>query len=397
MSLEALIEQVLARNPSLAEMVAAWQAASARFPQVASLDDPMFGAAMAPGSIGSPNVNFAYRLEISQKLPWCGKLDLRGANAQAEASAAGHEVEDMRLRLVESARSAFYEDYLVARALAVNAEALKLLKEFRDNAETRYRTGLAPQQDMLQADVEIGRQRERQVLLERMREVVMARINTLMHLPTNHPLPPPPEKLQLAEELPDTQELQAVALSHRPDLQALADRVAAEEAAVALTHKEFLPDVELLAAYDTFWQPPQQALQGQVGVRLNLPVRRCRRYAALEEAQARLAQRQAELARQRDQVNLQVQEATAQVRESERVVQLYAGTILEAADLNVKAAQAAYTTGKIPFLSLIEAERNLIGLRDRYYEAMADYFRRRAALERAIGGPLPPAGKASSG
>jgi hypothetical protein len=45
---------------------------------------------------------------------------------------------------------------------------------------------------------------------------------------------------------------------------------------------------------------------------------------------------------------------------------------------------------KIPFLTLIEAQRNLVNLRDRYYEALADYFRRRASLERAIGGPLAP-------
>jgi hypothetical protein len=39
-------------------------------------------------------------------------------------------------------------------------------------------------------------------------------------------------------------------------------------------------------------------------------------------------------------------------------------------------------------LSLIEAQRNLILLRDRRYEAIADYFRRRATLERVIGGSL---------
>ena len=39
-------------------------------------------------------------------------------------------------------------------------------------------------------------------------------------------------------------------------------------------------------------------------------------------------------------------------------------------------------------LSLIEAERNFVNLKDRYYETMADYFRRRATLERAIGGVL---------
>jgi outer membrane protein TolC len=70
-------------------------------------------------------------------------------------------------------------------------------------------------------------------------------------------------------------------------------------------------------------------------------------------------------------------------------VRLYAKSVLPAAEQNVKAAQPAYVTGKIPFLSLIEAERNVIGLRDRYYELVADYFRRLAALERAVGGPIP--------
>src|SRR5262245_37323193 len=45
---DALVEQVLARNPSLAQMVAAWQAAQARYPQVTSLDDPMFAATVGP-------------------------------------------------------------------------------------------------------------------------------------------------------------------------------------------------------------------------------------------------------------------------------------------------------------------------------------------------------------
>jgi hypothetical protein len=43
-----------------------------------------------------------------------------------------------------------------------------------------------------------------------------------------------------------------------------------------------------------------------------------------------------------------------------------------------------------PFLSPIEARRNQAGLRDRYFEALADYHRRRAALERAVSGPLTP-------
>jgi len=394
LSVDALVQQVLARNPSLAQMVAAWQAASARYPQVTSLEDPMFGATVAPGSIGSNNVDFAGRLEISQKLPYPGKLKLRGDNALAEASAARLDVDDMRLQLTESARNAFYEYYLVARALAVNKETRQRLDEFRADAEALYKTPPRDRkislQDVVQARVEIGRQEERQLTLERMREVAVARINTLMHLPTNSPLPPPPKQLKLAGPLADVEALQATARAERPDLQALADRIAAEQASLTLAQKEFYPDFEVMAAYDAFWQPPQQALQAQVGVRLNLPVRKARRYGAIAEAQAKIGQRQAELDKQIDQVNLQVQDAYAQVHESERIVRLYEKKVLPDAELNVKTARADYMTGQIPAISVIEAERNRLNLYDRYYEAVADYFRRRATLERVTGESLVP-------
>jgi outer membrane protein TolC len=110
---------------------------------------------------------------------------LRGQNALAEARAAGSDVEDTRLQLVESTRMAFYDYFLVERALEVNRQNLDLLREFRSNAESRYKTGQVTQQDVLQADVEIGRQRERLLTLERIRPVAVARLNTLMHSQPN--------------------------------------------------------------------------------------------------------------------------------------------------------------------------------------------------------------------
>jgi outer membrane protein TolC len=299
----------------------------------------------------------------------------------------------MRVQLVESARTAFYDYYLVDRALAVNDESVRLLRDFRKNAQTRYQTGLVPEQDVLQAEVEIGREQDRRLELEQMREVAVARINTLMHFAPDSPLPPPPKEILVTEELPGAEVLRATALARRPDLQALADRITAEEASLALARKEFYPDFEPFFMYDRFMGnvSDNRDLATMLGLRLNLPVYRQRRYGAVAEAGARIAQRRAELARLSDQVNYQVQEAYARVKRSEKSVRLYQESILRAAEANVKAAQSAYTTGKIPFLSLIEAQRNVVGLRDRYYEALADYFRRRAALARAVGGPLTPA------
>jgi outer membrane protein TolC len=153
---------------------------------------------------------------------------------------------------------------------------------------------------------------------------------------------------------------------------------------------EFFPDFEVMAAYDAFWQPEEKDLRTMVGIRLNLPVQRARRRAAVAESQARLSQREAEMASRTDQVYLQVQEAYEQVLESEKAVRLYDEAITPSANENVKAARVAYVTGRIPFLSMIDAQRLSVELRDRYYEALADYHRRRATLERVVGGPVVP-------
>ncbi|MBI3821321.1 MAG: TolC family protein [Planctomycetes bacterium] len=184
--------------------------------------------------------------------------------------------------------------------------------------------------------------------------------------------------------------LRSNALAQRPDLKALENRVKAEENALLLALRDFYPDAEVTAAYDSIMgNGPARDLAFQVGVRINLPVRMGRRNGAVAEARAKIAQRRAELDGRVNQVQFQVQEAYEQLVESERILVLYDKTILPAARENVNAAQSAYTTGKTPFLSLIEAQRNLVSLRDRNYEATADYFRRVANLERAIGGPLP--------
>jgi outer membrane protein TolC len=389
LSVDALVQEVLARNPTLPQMTAAWQAASAKIPQVTSLEDPFFGATIAPASIGSSSVDFGGRLEIAQKFPWPGKLGLRGANASAEANAAANDVEDARLQLIEAARMAFYDYYLVYRAIAVNEVGLGLLDIIRKSVDTQSGLGKADAQDQYQVAVEIGKQRERALLLDRLRKVAVARLDTLMHLAPDLPLPPPPKEIAVEAALPEATALRAGALSRRPDLAAVRNHIAAEEAALGLANREHYPDFDVMAAYDTIMgNGPTRDLAAQLAVRVNLPVRKTRLMAAVSEAESKLAQRRAELARMSDQANYEMQQAYEQVKEAERVVQLYKKEILPSAQNQVRAAQAGYIATRIPLITWIEAQRNSVNLQDRYYEATADYFRRLATLERAAGGSL---------
>jgi cobalt-zinc-cadmium efflux system outer membrane protein len=211
-------------------------------------------------------------------------------------------------------------------------------------------------------------------------------------LPPTLPLPPPPKEIQIEGELPDPQELLAQALTQRLDLMKLADQINAAKAAVRLAYKEYYPDIDAMAAFDAFWDNPLQ--RAQVAMRVNLPVRLKRRHGAVMEAESRLVELKAQYARQASQAGFEVQQAYEQWRESQRTVRLLEKEVLPKARENVKAAQPAYITSRIPLSTLIEAQRNLVDLQDRYYQATTEFFRRRTALQRSLTGtpttiPIP--------
>lgn len=382
LSLAPFVAEVQARNPSLRAMAAAWRAAAARYPQVVSLDDPMFGFMIGPAGVGPEG---GWMVMASQKFPWSYKRTLRGNIAAAEADAAGREVADTRLQLAEAATVAFFDYYLIRRQQEVNAATAELLKEFREIAKTKYEANQVSQQDVLQADLELADLEGRRLELAREEQIAAARINTLLHRAADHRLPPPPKRIELPEGTFDAAGLQQLAVAERPDLAAEADRIRAEEASVALACREFYPDVEMVAKYDAFMPEDMRA---QVGMNVNVPLRRERRCGALQEAEAKLQQRRAEYQARIDQIQLEVQTAAARLVEGRRIVALYTERILPAAEANAESARANYSSGKLDFLRLIEAQRQLYREQDKYHQATADYHRRLAELERAVGTSL---------
>lgn len=203
-------------------MVAAWRAAAQRYPQAIALDDPMFMAMMAPASFDSADVESAYVLEGSQKIPWFGKRAARGRIAAAEASAAREDIQTARLMLAEAAELAFYDYYLVRRQNDLNVRNIEVMRQFRQTAETKYRNNQVTQRDVLQADVELTDLDRRQIELDRMNTVAMARINTLLRRRPNLSLPPPPAQLSISSISLDVESLQQTAVQQRLDVTALA-------------------------------------------------------------------------------------------------------------------------------------------------------------------------------
>ncbi len=383
LDLAALRHAVLQRNPTITAMQHAWQAAVERRPQISSLDDPMFSYALAPATIGSNRLDFGQRFELSQRFPWPGTLRLRGEVAQSEAQAASEDLHTVRLQLIEATQHAFYDYYFVERAIDINRVNQDLLLEFQRTAEFRYAAGLVPKQEVLQAEVEHQHLAHRGIVLDRTRVVTVARLNTLLNLPPENTLPPPPHELPGVQSLPGMETLRAAAVQHRPELRSLALQVEARNADVKLAQLDYFPSVTVSGGYNSLWQ--EDDLRPIVGVSLNFPLQLNRQKAAVREAQAKERQARARLEEQRARVFFEVSQATENVRENAHVVQLYASSIVPAAEENLTAARSDYETGITDFLILITADKALMLAELSYHQALANYHKGRTQLERAAG------------
>lgn len=380
----ALIERVLERNPNVRAARFAWRAALARYPQVTALEDPMFGAGVAPRSIGSNRVNDAPKFDLSQKIPFPGKLRLRGEAALGEAEAASHDYAAVRLRLATMASLLYDDYYLAARSLEINAEHVALLGEFQRIAATRYEAGEASQQDPIQAEVERTHALHREVVLETSLRVTGEQINALLHRSPRATLPPPPLRAAApAHSLGTAKDLTEQALEEKPELAAAQAREAAEQSRVALARREYFPDFTVVGSHNRLWQ--EADLQSFVGLQLNVPLQLGRRKAAVEEAEARLEVARSHRLAVEDEVWLGVQSGADRLEEAGHVERLFRDQLLPAARDQVDAARSGFETGRNSFLALIDAERNLLNVELGHEEALANLGRRRAELDRARG------------
>ena len=377
-----LVADVLAANPQLEVAKATWQASIARIAQQSSLDDPMLVYSMAPATIGNQKTDYGQRIEISQTLPWPGKLQLRSEVASHKADAVNQNIDSLRLRLSAIAKTLFADWYYIHQAIHINQINQSLLKDFRAIAVSRYSTGLASKQDALRADVEVALLEHQAIVLERKHRSIRAHINTLLNKLPDGMIDLPAVLSQL-EPLPDLKSLQDKALLTRPELKALTAHVEAAKSQSELALKNNYPDINLKAGYNSLWENHDKHFT--VGIGINLPIYQDKHRAAENEALA--LRKQAEWSKVDfvAQIRKEVQQAYDRAEESMHVYSLYKNRLLPLARENLDAATADYQSGKGDFLTLISSEKNWMQTQLQLQQTLTDSHRRIAELESAVG------------
>ena len=252
----------------------------------------------------------------------------------------------------------------------------------------------AMQQDVLQAELELADLAGRRSELVRDEKVAIARINTLLLRAADYPLPPPPATIESLDNVPSTEVLQQLALQSRPEMYSIGAQIREEEANLALAYKEYFPDMEFVARYDAAAMLDKE-MRPMLGMNINVPLWQRKRPAAVSEACARIHQRRADYDNRLAEIGYEVQSALERLTQGGEIVELFNERIIPAAEENLRAAQANYSTGNIDFLRLLDAERQYNNQQERYHQAVGEYQTRLADLERAIGGFVPSEGESN--
>jgi len=396
-SLADYLRYAALNNPGLEAAWLRWKAALEKAPQVRALPDPRFTyryfIERVETRVGPQRQSFG----IAQTFPWLAKLRLRGDMAMEAAKAQRERYEAIKLALFFRVKDAYYEYFYLARAIDIVRENRNLLKYLEEVVRTRYKVAKAGYQDVIRAQVELGKVDDRLRTLEDLRDPLVARLNAALNRPIGAPLPwprgEPAGHIAAADE-----QIFAWFREASPELKALDHEAARERHGISLARQAYFPDVTLGLDYiDTAGarmsnvsdsgKDPLVAM-----VSLNIPIWFGKYRAAEREARAR---RRSVLKTRADKANTLlagIKLVLYKLRDAERKIDLYRDTLLPKAKQSLKATETAYRAGNATFSGLVDAQRVLLAFQLSYERAQADYNQRLAECEMLVGRGIPRAG-----
>jgi outer membrane protein TolC len=388
--LEAVLAYAHEHNSAVRAARSRLAAAQKVPPQASAYDDPvvMWDNWNTPENL---HINEASNniFRLSQKIPFPGKLRLKGEIAAKEAAQREAELRAAEIDTVAQVKKAYYEIWLGYQNLNVYRRDQSLMTQFAQIAERKYAVGQVSQPDVLRAQVElthlINRVTTETLNLSKARAQLNALLSRLSEAPLGIPRDPPPPVIAYALE-----DLAKQALAHRPELIAQSSMVERESLALALARKAYYPDFEVsVSRFVNFGQRDGFGLT----VSASIPLAFKYKYdAGVEEAVANQETAQSELRRLQDRALFEVKQALVEAQVALEQRNLFLRTHIPQAEQTLAATQIGYQTGTLDFLSLIDSVRAVEQIHLEHLMATANFEKAWAELERAVGKALPREG-----
>ena len=400
-ALGGYINEALDKNPAVHEMLARYGAALERAPQVSTLPDPVFSFTQAIRTVETRVGPQLSSYVLSQAFPWFGTLDLRGKVAMQEALSVFERYRATQQEIVVQVKRAFYDLAYVDAALEITREEQSLLEHYEKLAQTRYATGQGLQQAVVKIQAEITRVLNRLDILTQQRTSLEARLNTLKDCPPQTPLPSV-TALGLPEVSLDLDELYTLGYQNRRELKAAEQRIEGSEKAIELARHDNRPDFFVGVGFVNVGNrrdrdpagvelPPPDNGKNAVSISagITIPIWRDKYDSAVREARKSLLAERSSYANVRNEMEFSIRDQVVRIETLGEQIRLFKDVLIPQAEEVLRATEAAYETGQLGVLDLLDSERVLLNVRIVNARHYSDRLNALAHLERAIGTRFP--------
>ena len=393
--LEALLREARENNPDLRAAEAEVRAAQASISPAGALDDPMLMVQLwnAPLDLSFVPV----MVQLSQTIPLGGKLAAKRDSAQADFRAAqsnaAAKVSDIESEIARD----YFVLFLADRTLAVDAEIGETLRTLESAAQVRVESGRGELSDQLKAQGEILKVQAELETAGAQRVSASAQIAVLLDRDPAEPLGPTGTPA-LLPSLPTEAALREKALAARPELKAAQAMIDSAQAQLRLARALRVPDVNVSGALmHNFGNSPGESNFFFAGLQANLPLFEGRKNEPrIVAAEAQAEGRRAAAHNLRNKVLSELAESYAQVVAEQHLIALH-HQLIPLARQTLESSLSSYAAGRIPFLSVIDSERELQLHELDLAMHLAAYEGHVAELEHAVGADLGLSAVAESG
>ena len=391
MTAEDAVAEALEANPQIHAAVRRLTLARSKITTARSLDDPMLMVRDWDTPLSKPwDLNQAQLMvSIQQTFVNKQKRDLRAKVAGDDAEMAASDLESLRQEIAAQVRKICADLRRNAEEMKLHDRESSLLKEALAAALAQYSTGRVPQVDVLRAQMAVTRLDEHLIELNQERDTAQAELNVLMGRPAD-------ESVEISGdyaatvEMPPLEELERLAMEHRPELTGLRQGITKSKDGSQLTRLAMKPDFTAALGYMLMPTGSYARNAYMAELSLNLPgLNRERHEGEAKQADAATDVAQADLEARTAAVFLEVRQAQIAIAAAEKRTKIYRDTLLPQAEAAFKAATAGYQNNRGEFSALIESQNLLLDIQTALYKASSERDAGMADLERAIGTALP--------
>ena len=386
-----LINYAYGKNPSIRAAREEWRATIEKYRVVTGYPDPFLSTTFFPEPIETRLGPQDWNLNLSQMIPFPGKLSKSGEVAEVEAGIARLKLDKTVRDVILSIRETYHELVYIRDAKRLANENRELLDHLRKIGETAYAEDRTALMDVVKAQSQVGQLGYDLLLLEELEQTEKTRLNSILDRKPDAGIG------ELVTEALGAvafkiEDIYHLAEENQEEIRMAHKQVEKAGAKVDLAGYQTMPDFKIGVFYGSIGQPdvmnpPLDAGRDAFGVQvgMTLPIwfgkNRGRKESARAEMKAAEARKKARVNRTHEQIRA----LFFRLNNAQRLMELYRKELIPQSAKAMELAEVWFRGGESSFSDFVETQSVWYNFHISLSRARADYGKHLARLERLVG------------